>query len=200
MWRRTFLSDHRIAHLFEHPTSPPHTIPYNHTYKYQKYPKSSYPIESHESNQPEIVSPPSDVSISEGLNAFSQLELRMRVKRLEKEREREKQNIEQKMEREQTKEYVSTETAGMDAFLAMERKLAGKKLSKLSNFSNSINPSSPNDSIPNMCAVLVPPSPPGPGECCGMGCPNCIWIQYSQQLDEFEQNIKKINSNNQTNP
>ena len=34
---------------------------------------------------------------------------------------------------------------------------------------------------------LHPPPEPGPGMCCGRDCPNCVWIQYSEALAQYEE-------------
>ena len=34
------------------------------------------------------------------------------------------------------------------------------------------------------------PREPGPGECCGRDCANCVWIQYAQALAEYDEKVQ----------
>ena len=34
------------------------------------------------------------------------------------------------------------------------------------------------------------PREPGPGECCGRDCANCVWIQYAQALAEYDEKVE----------
>jgi len=37
----------------------------------------------------------------------------------------------------------------------------------------------------------LPPKMPDSWECCGDGCPHCVWITYFEDLETYNQTIKK---------
>lgn len=43
-------------------------------------------------------------------------------------------------------------------------------------------------------AVDLPPKPeePVPGECCGRGCVNCVWVYYELALERWKQRCAEI--------
>lgn len=40
--------------------------------------------------------------------------------------------------------------------------------------------------------VTEPPRRPRPSECCGMRCPNCVWIQYEEKLKKYRKHRMKM--------
>ncbi len=42
----------------------------------------------------------------------------------------------------------------------------------------------------------LPPRPmePVPGECCGRGCENCVWVYYERALERWEERCAEIRS------
>ena len=39
--------------------------------------------------------------------------------------------------------------------------------------------------------LSLPPKMPDSWECCGDGCPHCVWITYFEDLETYNQTIKK---------
>jgi hypothetical protein len=41
---------------------------------------------------------------------------------------------------------------------------------------------------------VLPPKPeePVPGECCGRGCVNCVWVYYERALERWKQRCEEI--------
>lgn len=97
--------------------------------------------------------------------------------------------------------------ASMDAFVALERALALKKLkakqeylddptakSHVSGDKSNIKSTNQSNShsVDQPLKRLEPPRMPEPYECCGMSCPNCVWITYAQEMQDYEE--QKANS------
>ncbi|KAK4532256.1 hypothetical protein CCYA_CCYA11G3113 [Cyanidiococcus yangmingshanensis] len=38
---------------------------------------------------------------------------------------------------------------------------------------------------------LTPPKEPGPYDCCGNGCENCVWTTYYEKLKEYRESLKE---------
>lgn len=36
------------------------------------------------------------------------------------------------------------------------------------------------------------PQEPDPSECCGNGCPNCVWLDYWDKLNEYEEYVRQV--------
>lgn len=36
------------------------------------------------------------------------------------------------------------------------------------------------------------PEPPLPGECCGRGCENCVWVYYERALQRWEERVAAL--------
>jgi hypothetical protein len=49
------------------------------------------------------------------------------------------------------------------------------------------------EDLNKLLAELPPrPQPPIPGECCGRGCENCVWIYYERALARWERAVADI--------
>jgi hypothetical protein len=77
--------------------------------------------------------------------------------------------------------------ASNDAFAALERRLS---LSRTTDDSTNTPPPSPSPT-PTVAVddkgELKMPVEPGPEECCGNDCRNCVWITYANELTAYEQ-------------
>jgi len=51
---------------------------------------------------------------------------------------------------------------------------------------------------PIAAATELPPKPeePVPGECCGRGCVNCVWVYYELALERWKQRCAEIAAEN----
>ena len=80
-----------------------------------------------------------------------------------------------------------TISASLDAFAELERSLALKRLNAKRWYleEEATTPST------SAAVMLTPPRMPEPGECCGMGCANCPWIVYGEQMAAFEEQQKQ---------
>jgi len=44
---------------------------------------------------------------------------------------------------------------------------------------------------------FVPPRAPDTSECCGDGCPNCVWNDYFEKYEKYQMKYRLINSDQQ---
>jgi hypothetical protein len=78
--------------------------------------------------------------------------------------------------------------ANLDAFAALERKLAKRRLKTIE--SKSLDKIARSETPNRPPISLVPPAEPEPWECCGKNCANCVWITYADKLIEYEEAIR----------
>ena len=101
--------------------------------------------------------------------------------------ENDKNDDDDKKEKENPK-YSET----MDAFLKLEVQLAKKRKARqiLENKQSGKDVEDENKEY----TVKIKPEEPGPNECCGNDCANCVWKDYAEQMVEYEAYINATKS------
>ena len=80
----------------------------------------------------------------------------------------------------------SKHSESMDAFMKLEVQLRQKRKARemLQNRQSDV------DVEKKEYKVTTKPEEPGPMECCGLDCANCIWIEYAEKMVDYEEYVK----------